>query len=273
MSSHRITARTLIAISVATVAGLIARELVRARLVAADFSLPFSADLSYLAVPVVLLAVLFPLWRSEKAYLASQFRTSDLNWRIALSAIAIGLLMRLAWWCQLVFGVSFGYYQNADAIPTNVAVFHFDCPEPAVLLVGLLVMSLLVPIIEEVTNRAYYMGALVRCGAAVSITVSALIFMVLHRYAGWPFVFFAGVILGVQYWYTRSLWSSVISHATLNGLIQLDWRCLQGRWNPAPGELPLLSSGIGASVLLVLCVALLIILLRQLAIGAHRAPR
>lgn len=273
MTGHHITAKTLLAIFVATFAGLVARELIRARLVVADFSPQFSANLSYLVVPIVLMLVLFPLWGNEKNYLVSQFKTSNISWRVALGAIAIGLLMRLTWWCQLVAGVSFGYYQDVTSPVTNVAVFNFQCPAPADLLVGLIVMSLLLPIIEEVIHRAYFMGALVYYGAAVSITLSALVFMVFHKFAGWPFVFFAGLILGVQYWYTRSLWSSIITHSTLNGLIQLDWYCLNTRWNPAASELPIWTSGITASAMLVLCVALIVVLLRQLAIGAHEAPR
>lgn len=273
MTEHRITARTLLAILVATFAGLVARELIRVRLIAADFSPQLSANLSYLVVPVVLMLVLFPLWDSEKTYLAAQFRRAHISWRIALSAIAIGLLMRLTWWCQAVAGISFGYYQDVSSPPTNVVVFSFECPAPAAVLLGLVVMTLLVPIIEEVTHRAYVMGALARYGAAVSVSFSALIFMLLHKFAGWPFVFLAGLILGAQYWCTRSLWSSIISHATLNGLIQFDWYCLNTRWNPASSELPLWPTGLSASAVLILCVAMIVLLLRKLATGAHDAPR
>ena len=41
-------------------------------------------------------------------------------------------------------------------------------------------------------------------------------------------VFLMGVVLGTQFWNTRTLWTTIVTHATYNGLVQFDWRCLTG---------------------------------------------
>lgn len=273
MSAHRISGKLLFAVFVATVAGLIAREAVRTRLIAAGFPNVYSADLSYMVVPPILLLILFPAWQSEKGYLAKQFSTAALSWKLVLTAISVGVLLRTIWWCQLVAGVAFGIYSNADAQSAIAPTFRFACPEPVMLATGFIVMAVLVPVTEEVIHRGYFLGGFERLGAVRAIVLSATLFMIFHKYDGWLFVFFGGVIFGIQYWYTKAVWASLISHATFNGIIQFDWRCLTTRWNPPASELPLIAVGAIASTLLVVCLVLLAVLLRQMAIGAHEAPR
>jgi hypothetical protein len=232
-----------------------------------------AADFSYLVVPLILMLLLFPLWRSEKAFLIRQFDRKELTWKLALSAIAIGALVRLLWWSQLIAGVSFGIYSSSDPNATVGPTLSFQCASPTIVLLGFIVMAILVPLIEEVVHRGYIQTALRHQGAIVSILLSALIFAVFHRLASWPFAFSAGVILGIQYWVTRSLWSSLISHATINGLIQVDWRCLSGQWNPGADELPLLLPGVTAVLVLMSSLLLLIFLIQRLATEARNSPR
>ncbi len=226
-------------------------------------------DASYLVVPPILLLLLFPLWRSEKAFLKFQFRRQALTWRIAVTAIAIGVLMRLMWWSQLIAGVSFGMYMSADPDAVVGPAVSFRCASSAVVFLGFFVMALLVPLIEEVTHRAYVQTALRPRGAAVAILVSAAIFAIFHVPTSWPFAFFAGLVLGVQYWSTRSLWPSLISHATVNGLLQIDWRCLSATWNPRAETIPLLGPGLVSMIIFVTCAVVLICLLLKIATEAR----
>jgi len=269
MPEHRISRTTIIAVLTATTAALIARAWLQVRLLDDGMQQPLAADLSYLVVPPVLLILLFPLWRSEKAFLKSLFRRESLNWRIALMAIAIGLLLRLSWWSQMIDGVSFGFYQSGNPGAAMGPSVSFNCPPPAVLAAGFLVTTVLVPLIEEITHRGYVQTALEPRGVFVFIPVSAGIFVVFHDLSSWPFVFFAGIVLGVQYWATRSLWSSMITHATVNGLILLDWRCQSTSWNPRADNLPLWWPGLLAVLVLVICLACLILLLRKMTTGAR----
>jgi membrane protease YdiL (CAAX protease family) len=85
-------------------------------------------------------------------------------------------------------------------------------------------------------------------------------------------VIFAGLVFGTQYWITRSLWPSLITHATINLLIQFDWRCLQGLWNPPANDLPLVVPGAVALLLLAVFVASVLAILRHMHRGEY-SPR
>ena len=185
----------------------------------------------------------------------------------------IGLLLRMIAWCQIVAGVSFGIYSSDDVNTLVGPVFKFQCATPEIILLGILVMAILVPVIEEVVHRGYVLSALRRRGFIVSVLVSAIVFTVFHRMSSWSFVFLAGLVFGVQYWYTRSLWASLISHATINGLIQIDWRCLSGQWNPRAEDIPVLIPGIIATAWLIGCFVTIATLLQGMATEARITPR
>jgi len=264
-----ISRTTLIAIFVALTAALVARSVLQVQLLKDGFQSHLAADLSYLVVPVVMSCLLFPLWRTERPFLAAQLSLSALTWRLVIRALAIGLLLRLTWWCQLIAGTSFGIYQSTDSSANVGPVFSFQCASPAIVVLGLIVMTILVPLIEEVVNRAYVLSTLRRHGILVAILGSALIFAIFHKQSTWAFAFFAGVVLGLQYWSTSSLWPPLVSHATVNGLILIDWRCLSGQWNPRLEDLPVLQPGLIAIGLGVICLGILFVILRKMATGAH----
>jgi membrane protease YdiL (CAAX protease family) len=272
MTDRQIPKVTLVAVIVATTAALIARAVIGIQLAKLGYDTTLARDLSYLVVPVVLAFLLFPIWSSEKGFIAEQFRLSDLSWRVALSAIAIGVLVRATWWSQLIAGASFGLYGPGDPSLIEGPRFSIQCPAPLVLALGFLVMAFLIPIIEELTHRAYVQTALRRRGAIVSIIVSAFAFAIFHTYTSMLFAFLGGLVFGVQYWVAKSLWPSVIAHAMYNGLSQIDWRCLSSQWNPRGDVFPIWLPGITASVLSVACLFGIFYLLRRMAIGAQGAP-
>jgi membrane protease YdiL (CAAX protease family) len=231
-----------------------------------------AADLSYLITWPVLLLLLFPVLRESGDALRRLFDPSRLSVRLVLSGIAIGLMLRLAWWSQLIAGISFGMYSNADADAIVGPQLAFQCPPARVAALGILVMAVLVPVTEELIHRGFIQSALYRFGPCAAITGSAIVFTVLHRPDSWVFVFVAGVVLGTQFWITRSLWSSLFTHTTINGLIQLDWRCLRGQWNPASSDLPLAMPGTISALLFAVCSTTICAVLWQLHRG-DRSPR
>lgn len=273
MAAHTISRTTLVAVLVATTAALTARAWLQIHLIQGGMQSPVAADLSYLVVPPVLILLLFPLWRTEKAFLANQFRRKDLTWKLALTAIAIGVLIRLLWWSQLIAGASFGVYTSPDPDAIVGPIISFQCGSPGIVFLGLFVMAILVPLIEETINRGYVQTALRHRGFVIAVVISSIVFALFHRFSSWPSVFLAGLILGSEYFLTRSLWMSLISHATVNGLIQIDWRCLSIIWNPSSDELPLLATGTAALALMTASLLILAILLRRLATGTNESPR
>lgn len=272
MTTRLVSRITLTAVLVSTTAALIARAWLQVHLLQDGVSPTLAEDLSYLVVVPVLVFLLFPLWLGQKSFLRNQFRRVDLTWRVALQAFAIGLVLRLLWWSQLVAGISFGVYSSNNPNAIVGPLFSFQCAAVPNVILGFFVMAIMVPLIEEVVHRGYVMSALRHRGLFISVLISALVFMVLHKFSSWPFAFFGGLVFGLQYWTTQSLWPSLISHATVNGLIQLDWHCLSGQWNPQAG-VPLMMPGLLATAALVAGLAALVYLLRQTATGAHKAPR
>lgn len=273
MAAHTISRTTLVAVLVATTAAHVARSWLQVRLTDGGMQALVADDLSYLVVPPILVLLLFPLWRSEKAFLVSQFRRVDLTWKLAAKAVVIGVLIRLLWWSQLIAGVSFGIYASSDPEATVGPTISFQCASPSIVLLSFIVMAALVPLIEEITHRGYVQTAVRHHGFPMAVVISAIIFVILHRFSSWPFVLLGGLILGTQYWLSNSLWASLITHATVNGLIQIDWRCMNTVWNPPAETIPLVLPGVISSAGVIFCVVCLALLLRKTATGTDRLSR
>ncbi len=229
--------------------------------------------LSYLVVPVILGILMYPILRDKQAHLCGLFEAKYLTPRLIITAVAVGMLARIVWWSQLVARVSFGVTTNSNASATVGPEFTFGCPSLHWLLLGILVMAVLVPFIEEIINRGLIQASLTRHNRAFAIIVSAFLFAVYHPIAGILFVFAFGVVFGIQFANTRTLWATTISHATYNGMLQIDWRCMQTRWNPRPDDLPLIGAGSIALLTLVFSMTAICYLISAKWTGASKTPR
>lgn len=250
MQSKRPATKYAFAVMAAVTAALFARSWLQMRFLEDGLQRYYAADLSYLVFPPVFLALALPVFYEDRAFLFRQFRPRDLSLSMVSRAFAIGFLIRVLWWASLVAGVAFGLIQNDNPRAVQGPLFSFQCAPAHVTILGFLVMAFLVPIFEELSHRAYVQSALQRHGPFIAIAASAAIFAVFHPPSSWLFTFLAGVIFGVQYWLSGTLWPSLITHATINGLIQIDWRCLHGIWNPPASDLPLWRTGLLATAIL-----------------------
>lgn len=231
-----------------------------------------AADLSYLIVPPLLALFLTPILRSRPGLLRSLFRVHGLRLRLVLTAMMIGLLLRVAWWSQLLAGVALGMYADNEAAQTLQPTFAFECPAASAMLLGLAVTMILVPIVEEIVNRGLLQSSLSHFGPLLAIPAAACIFAFTHRYASWTFIFGAGLVLGVLFWKTQTLWLSLATHASFNGLALFDWRCMQGQWNPPATLLPLWNVAIPALVTLAIATISMVFLLHKKIPGRTRLP-
>ena len=83
------------------------------------------------------------------------------------------------------------------------------------------VLAILPAVGEEMTFRGVLMrfSAKRTRGMIFPITVTALMFAAMHgNISGLPSIFLAGVMLGVIYYLTGSLWCSIVAHMLNNGL-------------------------------------------------------
>jgi membrane protease YdiL (CAAX protease family) len=266
--SIRIPVRELIAIILVLVFVYFARAWLQLELRGLGLGVAYSKDISYLIVTPVLVLMLLPILWHHRDFLRQLLDRTQLTVPLVLSAIALGILMRLVYWGQLIARVSFGIARDSDPDAAVGPVFSFSCPPPQVIGTGFLVMALLVPVIEEIVNRGVIQSTLVHRGRTAAILTSAIVFTLLHSPSGYAFVFVMGIVLGLQFWNTRTLWASIITHATFNGLAQLDWRCLRGTWNPTVEQIPALLPGIVALGILVAASACAIWLLTRKTAGA-----
>jgi membrane protease YdiL (CAAX protease family) len=268
----RLSIRQLLLILAGLTFALMAQAWLSRVLQAQGYEPTLAHYLAYLAVPPILLAMLAPVLFEHREFLRQRLRRGALSIRLVLAAVALGLLARVAWWAQLVVQISFGITVNDDPQALAGPVFTWNCPPPPSLFLGLIVMAVLIPIMEETVHRGLLMSAFVHNGVLPAILISSLIFTAFHPPSSYGFVFLMGILFGIQFRVTGALWATMITHATYNGLIQFDWRCLQGRWNPPPENLPLLIPGVTALLALALASLGIVALLRYQWAGARSAP-
>ena len=269
----RIPVRTVIAFILVLILAFFVRSYLQLELRALGYVAGHAKDLSYLMVSPVLVLMLLPIFRDHWDFILQRLRRSQLTVRLILSAVALGVLMRLIWWSQVIARISFGLARNHDPDAVVGPAFTFACPPPQVIGLGFLVMALLVPVIEEVLHRGFLQSAFVHKGQTAAILLSATTFTLFHPPTSYAFVFVMGIVFGLQFWNTRTLWATIVTHTTYNGLIQLDWRCLRGAWNPPEEELPFLIPGSVALGVLLTASAFAIWLLTRKIAGATSTPR
>ena len=256
--------KNVIAFVLATTAALFARAWLQIRLAATGVDAEIAADLAYLAIPPILLILLFPVLVADRVFIRRQFRRQDLTVKIVLAAVAAGALLRVAWHAHIVAGVAFGAYTVQSEVAVDSAVISFDCPEFPVTLLAILVYSVLVPPIEELTHRAYIQSCLERIGPALAIVTASVIFALFHPMSNWKFATLGGIVIGTLYWTTRSLWAPMIAHAAANLLPQITLRCTDILWSPQPVVTPMWKPAIIAGMTSVGSAACLVWLLSSM---------
>jgi len=191
---------------------------------------------------------------------------------LLLSAVLIGVLFRIANWATIHAFGAFGWLESAALAPPRTFGIGWECPSTLVLVVGAISWIVLVPLSEELVHRGVVLSRLAPHGATRAVIGASIVFMFLHQPEGYATAFVAGLILGYQYWVTRSLWVPIVTHATYDGLLIADKLCLKLTWNPPQDEIPVWEAGVPAILVAVASLAAIIALLRTLRTGV-RKPR
>jgi membrane protease YdiL (CAAX protease family) len=268
----RIPFRHLLVIILAQTFALMIQAWLSRTLLAQGYEKPQAHYLAYLVVPPTLLLMLLPVLSEHRDFLTQLFRRNALTIRLALAAVALGVTMRAIWWSQLIARISLGITVNDDPQAIAGPAYTWACPPLPALLLGVLVMAVLIPVMEETIHRGVIQSAFVNKGPVAAILASSIVFTAFHPPSSFVWVFIMGLVMGAQFWLTGTLWASMITHATYNGLVQLDWRCLRGQWNPPADSLPQLLPGTVALTVLVIASLLVFGLLRWQRAGAPGTP-
>jgi membrane protease YdiL (CAAX protease family) len=227
---------SILAIMLFQVCALFARSALELFLVDDGSDRAVANDLSYLVVPPILAALLYPYLREHRHALASLLRPCRLTLRLCCLSILLGFSMRVTYWAILTVLIWLGLIRNDDPGAIVGPVLGFACPPFLVLALSFFVVALLVPIVEEVINRGFLLHALLPKGTLVSVGVSACLFAVAHRTDTYLVALVAGLFLGVQALNSRTLWAPLLAHAAYNASAIFHWDCFQIIWNPPPSD-------------------------------------
>ncbi len=241
----------IVAILIIEIAALVARAFLQVRLIDSGTPKPFAQDLSYLVVPPILIVLMYPILRQHGQFLLSLLRRQDLTLRLVLLSALLGISLRMTYWGGLVSLASFGVLRNSDPDAVVGPLISFGCPEPNVLALSFLVVSFLIPVIEEVINRGLILHSLLHRGKILAIVLSSGLFAVMHAPQAIALAFLAGLFLGVQMIKSKTLWAPLITHATYNAVSVLDWECISTQWNPVGTTPSMIGTGLIATALAV----------------------
>jgi membrane protease YdiL (CAAX protease family) len=163
----------LFAILLFETAALIARSYLEVRLREKAYDLDYAGDLSYLVVPPILLLLGMPVLRRHGHLVVDMFRANRLNLRMVFIGIALGVTLRCAFWGGLIAMTSFGISISRDELPAIGPEFSWQCPPPWPMALGILVSVLLIPPIEEIINRGFFLHRLLHRGKLFAVLVSS----------------------------------------------------------------------------------------------------
>lgn len=232
---------SVIAVVLFQVTALFARSMLDIQLRRRGIDAAVAKDLSYLVVPPILLVLMFPYLRRWRESLGRLFSLRLLTLRLVAVSVALGLTLRLTYWACLTFLIGIGVIRSDDPNAIVGPLVGFDCPPLRILALGVLVMAVMVPIIEETVHRGFILGGLLSYGTRFAIAGSAVLFALMHESGTYAMAFLAGLVLAMQALNHRVLWGPAIAHATYNCLSVIDWRCLSLIWNPQTTD-PLLTA-------------------------------
>lgn len=183
-----------------------------------------SSTLIFIAPPIILYA-----FTRNQPMRQLGFRKPNSAWMlligVALMFVSLPVTNQLtAWNEKMNFGAAF---ESLEALLKQMEDVAGDLTERMLkvdtiggLLVNLLVIALIPAIGEELTFRGVLQQSLVKgCkNAHVGIFISAAIFSFIHfQFYGFLPRMFLGLILGYMFYYSGSLWTSILMHFINNG--------------------------------------------------------
>ena len=257
----------ILAIMIFQVAALFVRAFLEIRLIDGGEPPPFAHDLSYLVVPPILIILMYPILRRHGSYLRALLRRQDLTIRLIAVSVLLGFTLRMSFWGGLISFVSFGVLRNTDPNAVVGPVISFGCPDPGILALSFVVVSLLIPVTEEIIHRGLILQSLLHRGKILAIVLSSALFAIAHDPQAIAVAFLGCLFLGVQMINSRALWGPLITHATYNALAVLDWECMSTQWNPVDTTSAMVGTGLVATALAAVAISFSIFLVLQ---KAHR---
>jgi membrane protease YdiL (CAAX protease family) len=121
---------------------------------------------------------------------------------------------------QIHFGNAHTWVMEQEAEATRQLGFMLGMDSPEQLFINLLFIAAGAAIGEELLFRGIFQRMLIRVTRNhwVGILLAAFVFSFFHmQFMGFLPRFFLGALLGIIYWYSGSLWTSILAHFFYNG--------------------------------------------------------
>ena len=213
----------LIAFFVCTLIGVVLASLLSVNndIVMLKIGQGISSALMFIAPPLILYA-----FTRQRPMQALGFRKSASGWMlligVALMFVSLPLTNILGSWNEKVnFGATLeSLLKMMEDTAADLTQRMLEVDTVWGLLGNLLVIALIPAVGEELTFRGVLQQALTRrCkNAHVAIFLSAFIFSFIHfQFYGFLPRLFLGLLLGYMFYYSRSLWTSILMHFINNG--------------------------------------------------------
>ena len=182
-----------------------------------------SSAMIFIAPPVILYA-----FTRHHPMRELGFRKSNSAWLLLIGVVLMFVSLPLtnlltSWNEKMNFGAAF---ESLEALLQQLEETAGDLTERMLqvdsfggLLFNLLVIALIPAIGEELTFRGVLQQALTRrCNVHVAVFLSAFIFSFIHfQFYGFLPRMFLGLLLGYLFYYSGSLWTSILMHFVNNG--------------------------------------------------------
>jgi membrane protease YdiL (CAAX protease family) len=165
------------------------------------------------------------------------YRFRALRWRQVIVGIALALVL---WLIQLnailVSSAQEFAVAGSFAIVGNLEP-RWTCTNYINVAVGIGIMAIMVPPIEETINRGFVLHYFLPRGQLFSVVLSSIIFSAFHKPEVMYMTFIAGIYFAYLTLNTSSLWTATIAHSAHNFFAQFDASCLFIAWKTMPTEM------------------------------------
>jgi len=214
------------------VAALIMRSFIQVKLAESGFDAVSARHLSALTGFAALGFLMWPIMIEVWPAIREHFRRPASWTRMILASVTLGVVL---WLGQMLALLGYSTAEWGDQhlySHSTTPTYMFACGNPMILVLGIPVMSLFTPVVEEVINRGLILHTLLPRGRTIAILASAFLFAVLHDFGGIPNAFVFGVFAAVQMLNYRTLWAVTITHGVANLLVEVSVDCVDGFWMP-----------------------------------------
>lgn len=227
----------------------------------------FVFNVSRIAGLPVMVGLVWLTVRQHQGFLARLFSADGLTLKLVVTGILIGVLARIVSWSLVTGRAAFGILPSALTSPPLQFQLAYACPNALVLITSVAAWFVLIPVTEELVHRGVVLSALANRGKWVAIGLSSVFFTVMHPPDAYAFVFVFGIVFGIFFWNSRSLWPPIATHATYDGLRILDTMCLRIVWNPSQDSVPMIILGVFCIVTSASCIAAIGFLISKRWVG------